>query len=150
MKTFTCQICGHVAFDQMPVECPVCGAAIENFEADDEAIKKPVDPENLSETEQKHMPQIVIRKECGLHQDGDCSAAQVTVGSIAHVMESEHYIKFIDFYIDRKYISRVIFTPKNNHPAVTLDLCLTQGTLSAVASCNVHGNWRARTKLADA
>ena len=27
MKTFVCQVCGHVAFDQAPVDCPVCGAA---------------------------------------------------------------------------------------------------------------------------
>jgi superoxide reductase len=147
MKTFECQACKHIAFDEAPVECPVCGKAIENFENEPDAIKKPADPDNLSESDRKHIPQIILNRECNLNHDETCIIVQVKIGEIEHVMETEHFINFIDIYVDRKYVTRAMFTPKKMHPAVNLHLNVSTGMLSVIAHCNVHGNWRAKVKL---
>lgn len=147
MKTFVCQMCRHVAFNEAPVECPVCGSAIENFESDSEAIIMPVDPENLTEFEKKHVPQININSECGLHGEG-CTGVNIRVGEIEHVREAEHFIHFIDLYLDRKYIARTFFT-KRIHPVVDLHLSINPGMFSVIANCNVHGNWRAKVRLGE-
>jgi superoxide reductase len=148
MKTFACQVCKHIAFDESPVDCPVCGAAIENFEKDEEAIKTAADTENLTETEKKHIPVINVN-ECGLDHDNECTAINIKVGELEHVMESEHLIEFIDFYMNKKYFSRLAFTAKKIHPEASLHLTDTTGTLSAIAYCNVHGSWRTKIKLDD-
>ena len=140
MRTFVCRVCGHVAFEQAPVDCPVCKAPIENFDNNPEAIHMPEDPSNLSETEKKHIPMIVILKECKLI-GGGCIDVHVKVGEIEHVMESEHSIAFIDFYINQRYQARVQLRYKRLHPAVMLHLSADTGTLTVVVNCNVHGNW---------
>ena len=147
MKTFICQVCRHIAIDEAPVECPVCGSAIENFEKDEQAIKVPADPEHLTETEKKHMPVFRISKDCTGNHDNDCTSVFIKVGEIEHVMESEHLIEFIDLYINKKYFSRVTFTAKKIHPEASLHPKATSGTLSAIAYCNVHGSWRTKIKL---
>ncbi len=141
MRTFVCRVCGHVAFEQAPVDCPVCKAPIENFDNNPKAIHMPEDPSNLSETEKKHIPMIVISKECRLITSGGCVDIHVKVGKIEHVMESEHSIAFIDFYINQRYQARVQLRYKRLHPAVMLHLSADTGTLTVVANCNVHGNW---------
>ena len=146
MKTFVCQVCNHIAFDEAPVDCPVCESAIENFEKDEQAIKASADPENLTETEKKHMPVLSIN-ECGLDHDNECTAVLIKVGELEHVMESEHLIEFIDLYINKKYFSRLAFTAKKIHPVASLHLATNSGTLSVIAYCNVHGSWRTKIKL---
>ena len=147
MDTFTCKICGHIAFDQAPVDCPVCGIAIENFESDPEAIRKPADPDSLSDFEKKHIPQITLSRQCTLIPGSSCLDVNVKVGEDEHVMESEHYIPFIDFYINRKFISRVVLTYKNMHPAARLHLNTDSGRLRAIAKCNLHGYWTKKITL---
>ncbi len=149
MKTFACKVCSHIEFDEAPVKCPVCEAPIENFENNSDAIKKPADPDNLSEGDRKHIPVLVVKKECGLIPGGECIDVQVKVGEIEHVMETEHYITFIDFYIDRKYIARTAFIPHGLHPAAALHLKVNTGTLTAIENCNVHGSWMAEVDLSD-
>jgi superoxide reductase len=149
MKTFVCQVCGHIAFDQAPVECPVCTSPIEHFENDPDAIKAPADADNLTESDRKHIPHIELGTDCTSCQDNPCTAVTVSVGEIEHVMESEHFITFIDFYIDRKYIARVLLTAKHNHASATMHFTLKAGMLSVVAHCNVHGCWRAKKRIGE-
>jgi len=149
MKTYVCQICGYIAFDEAPVECPVCGMPIENFENEPDAIKMPVDPENLNETEKKHIPVIQIRRECGLTPDIPCIDVGIVIGEVMHVMESEHLINFIDLYINKRYVSRVSFSRRVLYPAARFHLNLEEGSITAVASCNVHGYWMSRVNLKD-
>ncbi len=141
MKTFVCKVCGHIAFDEAPVRCPVCEAPIENFENNPDAIKRPADPGNLSEGDKKHIPVLVVKKECGLFPGGECTDLHVKVGEIEHVMKTEHFITFIDFYVDKKYIARVSLTPQRLHPAAALHLNVNTGRLIAIENCNVHGSW---------
>ncbi len=147
MKLFVCQVCKHIAFDEAPVDCPVCGMAIENFESDPEAIKKPEDADNLTEMERKHMPYLHISEECSLdHVDG-CIDVKILVGEIEHVMETEHFITFIDLYVSKKYLTRVLLTPKRIHPAAELHLNKSSGKLTVIANCNVHGSWITKIEL---
>lgn len=147
MKTFVCQVCGHIAFDEAPVECPVCGMAIENFENEPDAIKKPSDPDNLNETEKMHIPVIDVKRECGLTPDVSCIDVHIKVGESMHVMESEHLIDFIDFYINKRYVTRVSMTRKVLYPAARFHLNVNEGVITVVANCNVHGHWMTKVNL---
>jgi len=146
MKTFVCRVCSHIAFDQAPIDCPVCKAPIENFVNNNGAIKMPEDPNNLNETEKKHTPFITVSKECGLIS-GSCIDVHVKVGEIEHGMESEHYITFLDFYVNRKYLARVNLTYKRLHPAAVLHLSKNEGILTVIGNCNAHGSWMAEVNL---
>ena len=147
MKTFVCQVCRHIAFDEAPVECPVCGMAIENFENVTNALMAPVDPENPTEFEKKHIPVIQLDRACTSGSGGACTDVHIKIGEIEHVIETEHYINFVDIYIDRKYFSRILFTPKRIYPSVHLHVNADKGMFSVIAHCNVHGNWRSKLKL---
>jgi desulfoferrodoxin-like iron-binding protein len=147
MNIFKCSICGHIAFDNAPVECPVCGLPIENFNWDPEAIKTPQDPDNLNETEKKHIPVVSVSTKCDLIPGNGCVDVIVKVGALEHVMESEHFITFIDFYIDKRYLSRVHFTYKRLHPSASVCLHVEQGTLSVIEHCNVHGSWMTKVNI---
>ena len=146
MKIFVCQVCHHIAFDEAPVDCPVCNSPIENFEKDEKAIHVPADPENISEMEKKHVPVLRISN-CGVDHVNECTGITVKVGEIEHVMESEHLIEFIDLYINKKFFSRLAFTAKKIYPEASLHITDTIGTLSAIAYCNIHGSWRTKIKL---
>jgi desulfoferrodoxin-like iron-binding protein len=147
MKTYVCQVCGHIAFDQAPVDCPVCKVPIENFENVPEALKKPLDPENLTEDERMHTPLVKISKQCNAISNNRCIDIQIKVGAIEHEMTSEHFINFIDIYIDRKYVTRAMLTPKRSYPLISLCLNVTSGSLSVISNCSVHGNWRTKVAL---
>ncbi|UCH80442.1 MAG: hypothetical protein JSW20_11985 [Nitrospiraceae bacterium] len=147
MKTFICQVCNHIAFDEAPVDCPVCESAIEHFEKDEEAIKVPADLENLTNTDKEHVPVVHISRECDIHHNNECSVVSLKVGALEHKMDSEHLIEFIDLYINKKYFSRLMFTSKTIFPAALVHLSADTGTLSVISHCNVHGSWRTNFKL---
>ena len=101
----------------------------------------------MSEGDKKHIPKIVIVKECGLIPGGSCVDVHVKVGEIEHVMQAKHYIRFIDYYLNYKFISRVWLSPESCHPAAGLHLNATSGKVTAVENCNVHGNWMAEATI---
>ena len=139
MKGNVCKVCGFISIDgQAPEKCPICFST--SFELKDEAIKVPTDVNNLTELEKKHIPIITVVKTCGLIAEG-CMDVHVKMGAIQHPMLAEHYIGKIDFYIDRKYISRVYLTPEYCNPAAALHLKAKEGTLTAISHCNLHGCW---------
>lgn len=141
MRTLECTGCGHIEFDEAPAVCLVCGAGRSSFEDKPDAVKKPENPNELSEGDRKHIPVIVVVKTCGLIPDGSCTDVHVKVGEIEHVMSDEHHIRYIDYYLDHKFISRVWLSPGSCHPAAGLHVRATSGTITAVENCNVHGNW---------
>jgi len=147
MKTFVCQACKHIAFDEAPVECPVCNASIENFENHSDQLHIPADSSTLTEEEIKHIPVITVGTNCGSEHAGVCTNLSIRVGEIPHVMETEHYITFIDIYRDKKFLVRTTFTPRRTYPAVALHLNLNEGRLAVIADCNIHGSWLAKMKL---
>ncbi len=147
METYLCKVCGHISFDSAPVDCPVCRAAIENFEKNPEAIKSPADTEDLNDMEKEHIPVVSVSKQCPMAHKGDCRDIRVSVGEVAHVMENEHYITFIDFYIDKRYLARISFTYKRLYPAALLHLREDRGRLTVIENCNVHGYWMTEMTL---
>ena len=141
MKGFVCKVCGFISIDgSAPEKCPVCGSPKTAFEEKEGAIKTPKDPNNLTELEKKHVPVVAIVKKCGLIPEG-CQDVHVKTGEIQHPMLPEHYIMHIDFYIDKKFLSRVILTPEKLNPAAALHLKAQGGKLSVIESCNLHGCW---------
>ena len=147
MSTFVCKLCGHVAFNQAPDRCPVCGAPKTSFAENPAAIKKPANPAVLAEGDKKHIPQIVVNRECGLIPGGGCLDVHVKVGEIEHVMEEKHFIRFIDCYLDYKFIARIEFAPAGCHPAAALHVKTAKGKFTAIENCNVHGSWMNETAL---
>jgi len=145
MDTFICGKCGYIAFKEAPESCPVCGAKKQAFELDPTAIKKPADPQNLSELEKKHIPAIEIKKQCGLVGPG-CVDAHIKIGQILHVMEEKHYIMYIDLYLDYNFIARYHMTPVLN-PVLGLHLKAASGKLVALENCNLHGRWMAEAEI---
>jgi desulfoferrodoxin (superoxide reductase-like protein) len=69
------------------------------------------------------------------------------VGDIEHVMTPEHFISFLDFYVNHKFASRVWLSPETCHPAAAIHLQATEGKLTVLEHCNVHGNWIAEIDL---
>ncbi len=141
MNTFVCKTCGYIAFDNAPVDCPVCRSPIENFGKNTDAVKRPLDPQCLNEIEKMHTPVVTVSKTCSLVHGSGCFDVSVKVGEIEHVMESEHYITSIDFYVNKRYIARIRLTYKRLYPAASLHLNVREGTLSVIENCNVHGSW---------
>ena len=146
MKTYLCKVCGHIEFNNAPDFCPICGAPKTSFEDKPDIIKKPGSSEGKGESEKKHIPTILVVKTCGLIPHG-CEDVHVKVGEIEHPMLKEHYITFIDFYLDKKYLSRVYLTPERLNPAAALHLKISSGVLTAIEHCNVHGYWMAEANL---
>jgi len=136
-----CKVCGHIEFNEAPEKCLVCASPQTAFQESADAIKKPADPSSLSEGDKKHIPQIVVVKECGLIPGGGCVDVHAKVGEIEHVMQSEHYIRYLDYYLDHKFISRVWLSPDACHPAAGLHLSVGEGKITVIENCNVHGNW---------
>jgi len=147
MKVFVCKGCGHVEFNEAPEKCLVCGAPKSAFVEKPDAIQKPADPAALTDGDKKHIPQIVIVKECGLIPGGCCVDVHVRVGEIEHVMTDKHFIRYIDYYLDYKFISRVWLSPNVCHPACALHLAVSSGKITALENCNVHGNWMSEAQI---
>ena len=147
MTIFECKGCGHLEFNEAPEKCLVCGAGKDSFVENTDAIKKPADPDNLSEGDKKHIPQIVVVKECGLIPDGSCTDVHARVGEIEHVMTDEHLIRYLDYYVDYKFASRVWLSAGACHPAAGLHLKASSGKVTVIENCNVHGNWMAEAEL---
>ena len=147
MKVFECGVCGHLEFNEAPEVCLVCRAKQEAFTENPDAIKQPADPANLTDAEKKHIPQIVVVKECGLIPNQCCTDVHVKVGEIQHVMVAEHFIRCIDYYLNDAFISRVWLSPDACNPGAALHLNAPSGTITAIENCNQHGNWMAQVEV---
>jgi superoxide reductase len=144
VKGFVCKVCGYISINgSVPENCPVCGAPKSSFEEKSDAIKAAKDEEKLSE---KHTPVITVIKKCDLIPEG-CIDIHVKVGSVLHPMLAEHYIVDIDFYLDNEFIARAKLTPERLNPAIALHLKISNGKLSVIEHCNIHGSWIAEQNL---
>ncbi|MBN1685701.1 MAG: hypothetical protein JW852_03555 [Spirochaetales bacterium] len=144
MSIYVCKGCGHVAFNEAPAKCPVCGAPKSSFERKDNIFVESA--EKSKEGAVKHIPSIKVNKVCGLVPENDCIDIIVRIGETLHPMTPEHYIQFIDCYVDHEYRARTYLTPQTN-PAVIFHLKNTEGKVQIVESCNLHGLWKAEADL---
>jgi superoxide reductase len=148
MKGFVCSVCGYISIDgAAPEKCPVCGVTREKFQEKADAIVEPSKQTEKLEANKKHIPQITVNKQCKLIPGACAVDVNMKVGEITHPMLPEHFIMYIDCYIDKKFISRIQLTPENMNPAVGLHLKISNGRFSAVEKCNIHGAWISEVDL---
>lgn len=148
MNGIVCKVCGYIALDgEAPESCPVCGSPKTAFKEKEDAVNTPENPESLEDFEKKHTPDITVVRECGLIP-GECQDAHVRVGiDIVHPMVPDHFVGWVDFYVDKKFIARSHLTSSVN-PGAGIHLKKdTAGTLSVVEWCNKHGCWMNETSL---
>ena len=148
MKGLVCSVCGFISLDgDIEGGCPVCHSKKEAFKEVADAIVTPSAASDKIEANKKHIPVIKITKACGLIPESGCTDVNIKVGEITHPMLKEHFIMYVDTYIDKHYISRVFFSPEKMNPAVGLHLKVSTGTFQAIEKCNVHGAWMTETKI---
>ncbi len=93
-------------------------------------LKTPVDVNNLTDSERKHIPYISY--------DGKTVTVSCGYG-IIHPMTEEHYIIYIELFQNGKSVGKKMLTPADEAKAIfTLD---SIENLSAHAFCNEHGIW---------
>lgn len=138
MTIYECKVCGHIEFNESPEKCLICRSPKSAFQENPDAIKQPADPENLTDGDKKHIP-IIQKTECGL-MDG-CSDVHAKVGEIEHPMQSEHYIMYLDYYLNDKFISRLWLSPEACKPVTSLHLAADSGKITVIEHCSVHGIW---------
>jgi superoxide reductase len=144
MNLLKCNVCGHVAFEESSDPCPVCLAPSDGFTREGDLFGE--SQEKDRETSVKHIPAISVTMACGLIPETDCIDAAVRIGATLHPMEENHYIRFIDCYVDDKFAARVQLTPKLN-PAASFHLKIFGSKLTVVAWCTLHAYWKADTVL---
>ncbi len=129
------------------------------------------DPENITDTEKKHVPLI---ESPDLMTVGGSFDVKIQVGSIPHVMEEGHFIEWIELSLGEEVVGKVELS-ESNEPVATFTLvpeerliaseqiescyihgfnvCGECGTRSVIISlvarahCNVHGLWEAEKKV---
>ncbi len=144
MKVFICKACGHLEFNDAPENCPVCGAKKEAFQQNDNIFKE--SSEKSPEAEGKHIPSVVVNKECKLIPEEGCTDVIVRIGETLHPSVENHFIQFVDCYIDDEYVARVEFT-HNVNPATCFHLKNDSGKVTIVENCNIHGYWMKEVNL---
>jgi len=84
---------------------------------------------NTDAAHEKHVPMVV-----GIGDD-----MEVSVGSVAHPMQAEHYIEWIEVIADG--ISYRKFLKPGDTPDANFSV--DAGEVTARAYCNLHGLWKA-------
>ena len=144
MNIFVCGSCGHIEFGSAPENCPVCFAPKDKFKQNDRVFEESA--EKSKEAAIKHIPSIKINKECGLIPEQSCIDVIVRIGETLHPMEESHYIRWIDCYVDDRYISRVFLSP-GVYAAGCFHLKTTGQKVRIVEMCNLHGHWQAESNI---
>ena len=144
MNVYQCNFCGHLEFDAIPGQCPVCKSPKEKYFQNDRIFEE--SHEKSKEAAVKHIPAITVNKQCGLIPGQGCIDVIVRIGATLHPMEPAHFIQFIDCYIDGKYVSRVIPTP-GVYAAGCFHLKTAGTKVIVVENCNIHGFWKAEANL---
>jgi desulfoferrodoxin-like iron-binding protein len=144
MAIFVCKKCGHLEFGSAPEACPVCWAAREEFAQNDNVFAE--SQEKSKEGAVKHAPTIKVNTQCALVPEESCVDVVVRVGATLHPMLDNHFIEFVDCYVDDKYVSRLMLGP-SVFPAGCFHLKVKGAKVRIVEKCNLHGHWQAESAL---
>lgn len=104
------------------------------------------DPENPTEFELKHLPEISIK-------DADKSGftlVEVTVGQkdIIHPSVDNHWIYEIELFADDKLVGKATLEPSISRGYLSARVNLKDvKNLKAIARCNLHGNFTATVQI---
>lgn len=116
-------------------KCAVCGSIVEVMQGGGGTLTCCDQPMKLMAegttdgAKEKHIP--VIEKIDGGYK--------VTVGSVAHPMESAHYIQWIELLADG--VSYTRFLKPGDAP--TAEFNIAADNVTAREYCNLHGHWKA-------
>ena len=116
-------------------KCGICGNMVEVIHGGDGELVCCGEPmklltENTTDAaKEKHVP--VIEKIDGGYK--------VSVGSVLHPMEEDHYIEWIELIADGKAYRQ--FLNPGDEPIATF--CVEAATITAREFCNKHGLWKA-------
>ncbi len=96
-------------------------------------IKRAENPENLTDSERKHIPFITIKNNTVTVLCGD---------GIIHPMGEDHYIIYIELFKNGESVERKKLD-KTGEPKAVFELKNIKNpeNLSAHALCNLHGIW---------
>jgi superoxide reductase len=120
LEIYKCEICGNIVevFHVGGGELTCCGSAMTLQSAN-----------TVEASKEKHVPVI---------ERGDGSIT-VKVGSIAHPMESVHFIEWIELIADGK-VYRAMLKP-GDAPEATF--AVSAENVTAREYCTLHGQWQA-------
>jgi len=119
LQIYKCEVCGNIVevLHEGKGELVCCGQPMKLF------VENTVDA-----AREKHVP--VMEK--------TASGFTVKVGSVAHPMEEEHYIEWIEIIADGKAYRQ--FLKPGGTPEATFDVKAENST--AREYCNIHGLWK--------
>ena len=126
LEMYKCNVCGNIAevIISGKGELVCCSQPMEK-------LKEHTNAEEMAG--EKHVPVVETT------QDG----ITVRVGSVAHPMENEHYIMFIETISqDGTRLTRQYLQP-DDEPAMKIKHC--DGKFIAKEYCNIHGLWEAQS-----
>ncbi|MGC1402632.1 MAG: desulfoferrodoxin [Thermodesulfobacteriota bacterium] len=120
LQIYKCDVCGNIVevLHEGQGELVCCGQPMKLF------VENTVDA-----SKEKHVP--VIEK--------TATGFKVKVGSVAHPMEEQHYIEWIEAIADGKAYRQ--FLKPGMAPEAQFEIQATQ--ITAREYCNLHGLWKA-------
>lgn len=118
-QVYRCNVCGNIVtvLHSGAGELVCCGQAMELLKEKEKDVGQ-----------EKHVPVV--------EEKGD--GVRVSVGSLPHPMEDDHYIEWIEVSKDGITLRR-LFKPGDKPEA---DFTIKPGNLEVRIYCNVHGLWR--------
>ncbi|MBW1680911.1 MAG: desulfoferrodoxin [Deltaproteobacteria bacterium] len=120
LEIYKCEACGNIVEVLFggKGELVCCGKPMKLFKEN-----------TVDAAKEKHVP--VVEKIAG--------GFKVTVGSVAHPMETEHYIQWIELLADGKAYRQFLEAGQAPEAVFQIDA----ETASAREYCNLHGLWKA-------
>lgn len=119
MGIYKCEVCGNIV--------EVLHEGIGELVCCDEPMKL-FEENTVDAAKEKHVP-VIGKTEKGI---------KVTVGSVAHPMEANHYIEWIELIADGKAYRQFL----NPGEAPEAEFCIEANKISAREYCNLHGLWK--------
>jgi desulfoferrodoxin-like iron-binding protein len=144
-EIYVCSICGHVEFAKAPENCPVCHAPKEKFAENNSVFTDAIN--NYKDAGISHTPDIVVKKKSAFISEMPATEVEVRIGKKMHPMEEQHHIRYMDFYVDDKYVSRIFLT-LGSLPAATFFVKAGGTSVRIIEVCSVHGYWQAEASVA--
>lgn len=121
-KFLICKHCGNIvaSVKESGASVMCCGEKMQKLEAG-----------SVDASKEKHVPVVSVNG----------NIVTVTVGSVAHPMESAHSIEWVSLQT-KQGNQRKALTP-GEKPEVKFALCDGDEVVAAYAYCNLHGLWKA-------
>lgn len=107
-------------------------------------IQKAKNPNSLTSFEQEHLPWILFPE---FVKKGEEFEVTVKIGRVDHPMTSEHFVRGIQFCINKKCFKRELLKSSDRSEASFKVSLEKDSVITARAECNLHGVWQAEEKV---